>query len=94
MKKFEAHILVVDDDDRIRDLVKQYLNENNYFVSTAINAEDAQEKVNTIKFDLIVLDIMMPGKSGLDFTKENKNRQLLMMYIHRNRDKNIDTYKT
>ena len=74
MKKFEAHILAVDDDDRIRDLVKQYLNENNYFVSTAINAEDAQEKVNTIKFDLIVLDIMMPGKSGLDFTKENKNK--------------------
>ena len=54
MKKFEAHILVVDDDDRIRDLVKQYLNENNYFVSTAINAEDAQEKVKVIKFDLIV----------------------------------------
>ena len=74
MKKFEAHILVVDDDDRIRDLVKQYLNENNYFVSTAISAEDAQEKVNTIKFDLIVLDIMMPGKSGLDFTEENKNK--------------------
>ena len=74
MKKFEAHVLVVDDDDRIRDLVKQYLNENNYFVSTAINAEDAQEKVNTIKFDLIVLDIMMPGKSGLDFTEENKNK--------------------
>ena len=74
MKKFEAHILVVDDDDRIRDLVKQYLNENNYFVSTAISAEDAQEKVNIVKFDLIVLDIMMPGKSGLDFTKENKNK--------------------
>jgi len=74
MKKFEAHILVVDDDDRIRDLVKQYLNENNYFVTTAINGEDAQKKVKTIKFDLIVLDIMMPGKSGLDFTKENKNK--------------------
>ena len=74
MKKFEAHILVVDDDDRIRDLVKQYLNENNYFVTTAINAEDAQEKINIIRFDLIVLDIMMPGKSGLDFTTENKNK--------------------
>ena len=74
MEKFKAHILVVDDDDRIRDLVKQYLNENNYFVSTAISAEDAQEKVNIVKFDLIVLDIMMPGKSGLDFTKENKNK--------------------
>ena len=73
MKKFNAHILVVDDDDRIRDLVKQYLNENNYLVSTAINAEDAQEKVKIIKFDLIVLDIMMPGKNGLDFTRENKN---------------------
>ena len=73
MKKFEAHILVVDDDDRIRDLVKQYLNEKNYLVTTAIDAEDAQEKVKIIKFDLIVLDIMMPGKNGLEFTKENKN---------------------
>ena len=74
MKKFEAHILLVDDDDRIRDLVKQYLNEKNYLVTTAINAEDAQEKVKIIKFDLIVLDIMMPGKSGLEFTLENKNK--------------------
>ena len=73
MKKFEAHILVVDDDDGIRDLVKKYLNENNYLVTTASNAEDAKEKVNLIKFDLIVLDIMMPGKSGIDFTIENKN---------------------
>ena len=73
MKKYKAHILVVDDDDRIRDLVKQYLNENDYLVTTAINAEDAQNKVNIIKFDLIVLDIMMPGKSGLEFTIENKN---------------------
>ena len=73
MKKFEAHILVVDDDDGIRNLVKQYLNDKNYLVTTAISAEDAQEKVKIIKFDLIVLDIMMPGKNGLDFTKENKN---------------------
>ena len=73
MKKFEAHILVVDDDDGIRNLVKKYLNENNYLVTTANNAEDAKEKVNLIKFDLIVLDIMMPGKSGIDFTIENKN---------------------
>ncbi len=74
MKKSKAHILVVDDDDRIRDLVKQYLNENNYLVTTAVSAEDAQEKVKVIKFDLIVLDIMMPGKSGLDFTTENKEK--------------------
>ena len=74
MKKFKAHILIVDDDDRIRDLVKQYLNENNYLVTTASSAEDAKKKVDTIKFDLIVLDIMMPGKSGLEFTIENKER--------------------
>ena len=74
MKKFKAHILVVDDDDRIRDLVKQYLNENNYLVTTAFSAEDAKKKVGTIKFDLIVLDIMMPGKSGLEFTVENKDK--------------------
>ena len=74
MKKFKAHILVVDDDDRIRDLVKQYLNENNYLITTASNAEDAKKKMDTIKFDLIVLDIMMPGKSGLEFTVENKDK--------------------
>ena len=74
MKKFKAHILIVDDDDGIRNLVKQYLNENNYLVTTAISAEDAKKKVETIKFDLIVLDIMMPGKSGLEFTMENKDK--------------------
>ena len=68
------HILIVDDDDRIRDLVKQYLNENNYLVTTASSAEDAKKKVDTIKFDLIVLDIMMPGKTGLEFTQEYKNK--------------------
>ena len=74
MKKFKAHILIVDDDDRIRELVKQYLNDNNYLVTTANSAEDAKEKVNILKFDIIVLDIMMPGKSGLEFTNENKKK--------------------
>ena len=74
MKNYKAHILVVDDDDGIRQLVKQYLNQNNYLVTTAKNAEDAQKKINIIKFDLIVLDIMMPGKTGLEFTIENKNK--------------------
>ena len=74
MEKFKAHILIVDDDDRIRELVKQYLNENDYLVTTAKSAEDAKEKVNIIKFDIIILDIMMPGQSGLDFTNENKKR--------------------
>ena len=74
MDKFIAHILVVDDDDGIRSLVKKYLNENNFLVSTAISAENAVEKVLIIKFDLIVLDVMMTGKSGLDFIKENKSK--------------------
>ncbi len=72
MDKFLAHILVVDDDEGIRELVKKYLNENNYLVNTASNAEDASKKIKLIKFDLIILDIMMPGKSGLEFIKENK----------------------
>jgi len=72
MNEFIAHILVVDDDDGIRSLVKQYLNENNFLVTTSSSAENATEKVSIIKFDLIVLDIMMTGKSGLDFIKENK----------------------
>ena len=74
MNKFSGHILVVDDDDGIRDLVKQYLTENNFLITTAKNAEDAKEKISIIKFDLIVLDIMMPGKTGLDFTLENKDK--------------------
>ena len=74
MNKFSGHILVVDDDDGIRDLVKQYLTENNFLITTAKNAEEAKEKISIIKFDLIVLDIMMPGKTGLEFTLENKDK--------------------
>ena len=74
MDNFLAHILLVDDDDGIRSLVKKYLNENKYLVTTSINAEDASEKIKIIKFDLIILDIMMPGKSGLEFIKEKKDK--------------------
>jgi two-component system phosphate regulon response regulator OmpR len=74
MDNYIAHILVVDDDDGIRMLVKKYLNENNFLVSTSESSEDATKKVEIIKFDLIVLDIMMPGKSGLEFIQENKKR--------------------
>ena len=74
MDNFIAHILVVDDDDGIRSLVKKYLNENNYLVNTANNAEDALEKIEIIEFDLIILDIMMPGKSGLELIKENRKK--------------------
>ena len=69
-----AHILVIDDDNGIRTLVKRYLDENNFLVTTAKSAEDASEKIKIIKFDLIVLDIMMPGKNGLEFIEENKNK--------------------
>jgi two-component system phosphate regulon response regulator OmpR len=74
MNNFMAHILVVDDDDGIRSLVKQYLNKNNFLVTTASSAEDAMEKNLIIKFDLIVLDVMMPGKNGLEFIQENKKK--------------------
>ena len=74
MNNFIAHILVVDDDDGIRSLVKQYLNKNNFLVTTADNAENAIEKISIIKFDLIVLDVMMPGKNGLEFIQENKKK--------------------
>ena len=74
MDNFIAHILVVDDDDGIRSLVKKYLNENNYLVTTANSAEDAVEKIKIIQFDLIILDIMMPGKNGLEFIQENQKK--------------------
>lgn len=72
MDKFLAHILIVDDDDRIRALVKQYLQDNNYLITTAKDAFDAKNKIDLIKFDLIVLDIMMPEKSGLELIDELK----------------------
>ena len=72
MDKFIAHVLLVDDDDGIRSLVKKYLNENNFLVTTADSSENASEKIKIIKFDIIILDIMMPGKSGLEFIEEHK----------------------
>ncbi|RPG99275.1 MAG: DNA-binding response regulator [Candidatus Pelagibacter sp. TMED118] len=72
MNKLISHILVVDDDTGIRNLVRQFLEQNEYLVSTADSAEDAQKKIENVKFDLIVLDVMMPGKSGLDFISYNK----------------------
>ena len=74
MNNFLSHILVVDDDDGIRSLVKKYLSENEFIVNTADSAEDASKKIKIIKFDLIILDIMMPGKSGLQFIQENKKK--------------------
>jgi len=70
MDNSKIHILIIDDDDKIRELLKQYLKNNNFIISTAINATDAEEKLKIFKFDMAVIDIMMPGKDGLQLTKE------------------------
>tara|TARA_B100000945_G_C20336580_1_gene575213 strand:+ start:452 stop:1126 length:675 start_codon:yes stop_codon:yes gene_type:complete len=72
MEKNKFHILVVDDDDKIRDLVKQFLIEKGFIVSTAMNAKEAKKKIETFNFNLIVLDVMMPGQSGYELTEEIK----------------------
>ena len=93
MDKFIAHILVVDDDDGIRSLVKKYLNENDYLVTTSDSAEDAMEKIKVIEFDLIILDIMMPGKSGLDFINEKKKEletPIILLTAKGNPDERIE----
>ncbi len=74
MENNKLHILVVDDDDRIRSLLKDYLSENNYIVSTAENADQAKKKLGYLKFDIIILDVMMPGQSGYEFTKDIKKK--------------------
>ena len=72
MENNKTHILIVDDDNRIRDLLKEYLKDNNFIISTSENAENAKIKLKQFKFDMIVLDVMMPGQNGYDFTKEIK----------------------
>ncbi len=72
MENNKKHILIVDDDDRIRNLLKDYLTDNNYIVSTAENADQAKERLKYLKFDIIILDVMMPGQDGYDLTKEIK----------------------
>ena len=72
MENNKLHILIVDDDDRIRDLLKDYLISNDYIISTAGNAEEAKEKLKYIKFDILILDVMMPGQSGYELTEEIK----------------------
>ena len=74
MKNNKNHILVVDDDDRIRNLLKDYLTDNNYIISTAENADQAKSKLEYFKYDIIILDVMMPGQDGYDLTKEIKKK--------------------
>ena len=96
MEKFKAHILVVDDDDGIRELVKEYLSQNEYLVTSSNSAEDALEKVKIIKFDLIVLDIMMPGINGITFLKrfreKNQTTPVLMLSAIKNTNSKIKTF--
>ena len=75
MEKNKLHILVVDDDDRIRDLLKDYLSNNDYIVSTAENAEQAKIKLKYLKFDIIILDVMMPGQNGYELTQDIKKKK-------------------
>ena len=74
MQRIKYHILVVDDDDRIRELVKEYLEDNGFVVSTGNSAEQAKIRLEYFKFDLIVLDIMMPGQNGFELTSEIKKK--------------------
>ena len=77
------HILIVDDDKRILQLINDYLIKNNFRISTADNALKAREKIENIEFDLIILDIMMPGESGLKLTdtlkKNNFKTPILLL---------------
>ena len=90
MNKNTFHILVVDDDDRIRELVKEYLEENNFLITTAKDSQDAKKKLKIIKFDLIVLDIMMPGQSGLSLTKEVKKNNSMPIILLTAKGETID----
>ena len=74
MENNKFHVLVVDDDNKIRDLIKQFLNENDFIVSTAANAEQAKMKMDIFNFNLMILDVMMPGQDGYDLTKEIKRQ--------------------
>ena len=93
MKNSDFHILVVDDDDRIRELVKEYLEENNFIVTTAIDAFDAKKKIDIIKFHIIILDIMMPGKTGLSLTEEIKKTRSTPIILLTAKGETVDRIK-
>ena len=76
-----SHILIVDDDDKIRNLLKDFLTENSFLISTAADAMEALEKLNSLSFDLIIIDIMMPGMDGYELTKKIRESTLIPL-IH------------
>ena len=80
----KKHILVVDDDIRIRKLIQKYLRKNDYLVSTASSANEAVQFANTIEFDLFIIDVMMPGEDGLSLTKkllENYYTPIIILFL-------------
>ena len=81
MEKNKIHILIVDDDNRIRELIKEYLNDHHFIVSTAIDSSSAKIKMEQLKFDLIILDVMMPGQSGFELTKEIKKNNSIPIIL-------------
>ncbi len=81
MENSKKHILIVDDDDRIRNLLKDYLTENNYIVSTAENADQAKERLQYLKFEIMILDVMMPGQNGYELTKEIKKQSKIPIIL-------------
>lgn len=66
----KPHVLVVDDDDRLRQLLRKYLSDNGYLVSTAASAAEARTKLSVVEPDMLVLDVMMPGEDGLSLTRD------------------------
>ena len=81
MENNKNHILIVDDDDRIRSLLRDYLTDNNYIISTAENSNQAKEKLEYLKFDIIILDVMMPGQNGYELTKEIKHQMKIPIIL-------------
>ena len=67
IKEKKYHILIIDDDKRIRELLKQFLNKNNFFVTTSSDTNEARKEISKFVFDLIVVDLMMPNESGIEF---------------------------
>lgn len=82
MKEEKKHILIIDDDKGIRESVKEYLESENFFVTTAQDSQDAKNKIKILEFDLLIVDIMMPGQSGLELTKEiRKNKDTPIIFL-------------
>ena len=81
-KKLSAHVLVIDDDKRLNKLLQKFLNENNHSVDTALDAKSAKIKMSSVEYDIIILDVMMPGETGLEllpYIEEKYKTPVLML---------------